>query len=158
MNQTEIKHNQSIGKLIGMLSRAAHIYFHHQFKDYIIGHAQVFTLHFLSRHDGILQNELVQHFHMDKSSVTSQLNHLEKNGYIVRKKSMDDGRSRQIFLTDKAKALSEDLHKIFSGWSETLLQGLDNEDVDKAFKLAEHMYNNAQSKIHEIKAQLHEGQ
>jgi len=158
MKKTEIKHNRSIGKLIGMLSRSAHIYFHHQFKDSTIGHAQVFTLHFLSKHDGISQNELVQHFHMDKSSVTSQLNNLEKNGYIVRIKSAGDGRSRQIFMTDKAKEMSDDLHKVFIGWSQILLEGLSDEEVDKAFELAEHMHNNAKKKIHDIKAQRHEGE
>ena len=45
--------NRSAGRLINELSRAAHIYFQSEFKKYSIGHAQIITLLFIARNEGI---------------------------------------------------------------------------------------------------------
>lgn len=143
--------NRSIGKEIGVLSRTAHIYFQNQFKDYSIGHAQVMTLHYISRNNGRSQNELVKHFNLDKSSVTSQLNILEKNGYIIRKIDINDSRGRKLFTTEKTKAIESDLHDKFISWSRLLLEGINAEEQEKLFFLLDKMNSNAQGAILEMK-------
>lgn len=151
MKITEEKHNKSVGKLIGMLSRAAHIYFQQKFKDYSIGHAQVMTLHFITKKNGISQLELTRILNLDKSSVTSQLNNLEKHGYIIRTVSDDDNRIRNIHITEKTKAIENSLHKVFTSWSEILLTGFDETEQTEMIYLLEKMRENALNKINDIK-------
>ncbi len=151
MNKFRDIKNRSIGKEIGVLSRTAHIYFQTQFKDYSIGHAQVMTLHYICRNNGRSQNELVKHFSLNKSSVTSQLNILEKNGYIIRKTDINDSRGRKIFITEKTKAIEADLHDKFISWSRLLLEGINAEEQEKLFFLLDKMNSNAQGAILEMK-------
>ena len=142
---------RSIGKEIGILSRAAHTFFQYQFKNLSIGHSQVMTLHFICKHNGLSQNKLVQHFGLDKSSVTSQLNILEKNGYITREIDKDDSRGRKIFITKKTNAIKDFLDTKFSSWSKILLKGFDEVEKEKLFNLLDNMIINAHKAINELK-------
>ena len=143
--------NRSIGKETGMLVRAAHIYLRHQFRNYSFGHAQAMTLHLISHHDGISQNELVQHFHLDKSSVTSQLKILEKNGYIYRRANKEDSRSRHIYITEKTEAIQQDLNAKVASWSEILLKDFSEEQKQQIFFLLDKMKANAFEAIDNLK-------
>ncbi|MFB6341600.1 MarR family winged helix-turn-helix transcriptional regulator [Saccharicrinis sp. FJH62] len=144
------QNRKSIGKNIGFLSRSAHRYLKHRFRDYSIGHAQVLTLHFISRNDGLSQYELGHYFNLDKSSVTSQLNILEKNGYIVRKPDENDSRGRNIFITEKTKALLPELYERFSEWSKLLLEGFTEEETEMIFTLIGKLILNAEKAMEEL--------
>jgi DNA-binding MarR family transcriptional regulator len=141
---------RSVGKNIGFLSRSAHRYLKHRFKDYSIGHAQVLTLNFISRHNGLSQYELANYFNLDKSSVTSQLNILEKNAYIIRKPDELDSRGRRIFITDKTEALLPELYERFSEWSKILLDGFSTEETEMVYALIGKMIRNAENAMEEL--------
>lgn len=143
--------NKSAGKVIGELSRAAHVFFHHQFKKYSIGHAQVRTLRFISQNNGITQAELTEYLKLDKSSVTSQLASLEKNDYIKRTISSKDARIRNINITDKTKNILSELMKVFSSWTDLLLHDFSEKEKIDVFILLEKMRENAQNRITELK-------
>lgn len=141
---------RSVGKNIGFLSRAAHRYLKHRFRDYSLGHAQVLTLHFISRNNGLSQQELGLYFNLDKSSVTSQLNILEKNGYIVRKTDEKDCRGRKIFITEKTKAIQPELYQRFSEWSKILLRGFSEKETEMVFSIIGKMMFNAKEALGEF--------
>ncbi|NOQ25679.1 MAG: MarR family transcriptional regulator [Bacteroidales bacterium] len=151
MKNEKEEQNQSVGKVIGELSRAAHVFFNQQFKKYSIGHAQVRTLHFISQNNGITQAELTKYLKLDKSSVTSQLASLEKNAYIKRTISSTDARIRNINITDKTKNIFSALMKVFSSWTNILLDGFSEKEKIDVFILLEKMRENAQNKINELK-------
>lgn len=144
-------HHPSIGRLIGMISHHAHAYFKHEFKNLPIGHAQVFTLHHLIHNDGISQKQLTKYAKLDKGSIASQLQYLEKNGYIVRKASKEDARVLNIFITEKSKKIENEIHSIFRNWSRTLLSGFDEEEEKIVYETLCKLSQNAQKKIEEIK-------
>jgi len=151
MISNKIEQHQSAGKIIGELSRAAHVFFQHQFKDYSIGHAQVRTLHFLSHNNGITQVELTEYLKLDKSSVTSQLSNLEKNGYIYRTISSKDARIRTINITDQTKKIFGSLMNVFSSWTDILLNNFSEKEKTDIFILLNKMQENAQIKINELR-------
>jgi DNA-binding MarR family transcriptional regulator len=146
----EENNRRSVGKNIGFLSRAAHRYLKLQFRDYSIGHAQVLTLHFICRNNGLSQNELGHYFNLDKSSITSQLNILEKNGYIVRKPDNNDFRGRRIFITPKTKAIEPELYERFSEWSKILLNGFSGEEIEMTHTLLEKLIINAKEALEDL--------
>lgn len=151
MNKTEGSNKRIIGKEVGKLARAANLFFLHQLKDYDIGHAQLMTLHLICRNNGLSQNEIVHHSNLDKSSITSQLNKLEKHGYIIRKINEEDCRSRSIFITEKTKTIEEELHLKFVSWNKILSNGLDTKELENAFILLDKMNKSAQRAIKEIR-------
>jgi DNA-binding MarR family transcriptional regulator len=139
--------DKSTGRIINELSRAAHIYFQAEFKKYSIGHAQIRTLLYVARNEGISQLELSKHLNLDKSSITSQLGILEKNGYVIRQVSANDARMHQIILTDKTREILEPLKRVFSSWTEFLLDGFSESERTELFKYLERMHTNAMNKL-----------
>lgn len=143
--------DRSAGKIINELSRAAHIYFQTEFKQYSIGHAQIRTLLFISRNEGISQLELSTYLNLDKSSITSQLQILEKNGYISRHTSEKDARLHQIMITEKTRDILEPLKMVFSSWTATLLDGFSESETNEIFSYLHRMAENAKNKLDQIK-------
>jgi DNA-binding MarR family transcriptional regulator len=148
MKNTHVHHEPSIGRVIGRLSRAAHSYFQYRFGELGLGHAQGITLHFICRHDGIDQLELLNDVRLDKSSLTSQLKKLEENGYIERKIDPNDRRAKRIVITNKTRIIQDELHDIFISWSKILLDGLDENERETVFRLLDKMKTNACATIH----------
>lgn len=147
MKNHEEEQGKSAGKIIGELSRAANIYFQRQFKKYAIGYAQVRTLLYIAHNEGITQKELAIFFHLDKSSITSQLNILELNGYVKKHISTSDARKLQLCITDKTKEIMAPLKNVFSLWTETLLDGFSENEKSELFNYFEKMQKNANNKI-----------
>jgi DNA-binding MarR family transcriptional regulator len=143
--------DRSAGKIINELSRAAQIYFQAEFKPYSIGHAQIRTLLFIARNERISQLELSQYLNLDKSSITSQLQILEKNGYISRQSSEKDARLYQIMISDKTKGLLESLKRVYSSWTATLLDGFSERETNEIFFYLQKMAENAKNKLDQIK-------
>lgn len=136
--------NQSAGKIIGELSRAGQVYLQNEFSQYNIGFAQVRTLMFLIQNPGRTQNELVEYGNLDKSSITSQLKILERNGYITKQKSEQDARKHIVDVTDKTKALLPELKRVFNSWTNRLLDGFSDEEKDEIFNYLDRMKKNVE--------------
>ncbi len=133
------------------LTKAAHLNFHSEFKDYSIGHGQIRTLIYVSRHEGVSQLELAKCMNLDKSSITSQLKILEKNGYIKRKPCIKDARVHEISITEKTRLILKPLETIFAAWNEILFEGFTYSERQDVFNYLERMHENAMNKLDQIK-------
>lgn len=144
----------SVGKIVSMLNNSAHIYLHHMFKEYSIGYSQGLTLHYIFHNNGISQIELTKHSNLDKGSISSQLNILEKNGYIKRSCSDKDRRVLNVFLTEKSIKIKDSVKEIFASWTDILLHDFDEEKRSEIIDDLNKMLLNARNKIEEI--QVHD--
>ncbi len=61
-------------------------------------------------------------------SVTSLLNSLEKNGFIIRRSGNEDGRTILIELTERAKVLLNEMSGILNAITDELLAGFSEEE------------------------------
>lgn len=150
MQEHRGKHYKSAGKLINELSKTSHIYFKSEFKTYSIGPAQIRTLLFIAEKEGISQLELSKNLNLDKSSITSQLSILERNGYIKRLTAEQDARMHRIMLTDKTHKILESLKMVFASWTEILLDGFSEEERTEVFSYLDRMQANALFKLEQL--------
>ena len=144
-----MKH-ESAGRLIRELARAAHIYFQHEFKKYNIGHAQIRTLLYISKNEGKTQKEITQYLCLDKSSITSQLQILERNGYVKRETSEADARKQVIYITQKTKDILPHLYNAHQEWTDALLDGFSESEQTEVYNYLYRMGNNLKKKIEPI--------
>lgn len=70
---------------------------------------QISVLLCLISKDGLSQKEILRRAKMEQSTVAEHLNRLEKNGLITRRRSDEDKRVVQFFLTPKARTISSRL-------------------------------------------------
>jgi DNA-binding MarR family transcriptional regulator len=84
----------------------------------------------LYRQEGITQRELCAALSVDDGLGSRTMGSLEKKGYILRKRSPEDGRSYEIYLTKKAKAIIPELHKGYEEWWEQLCGAISDKDLE----------------------------
>lgn len=122
-------------------------------EPYGIGRGQHRFLIELFLHNGMSQGEMVHNLSMDKSAVARALMKLEKAGFVRRERDSTDRRIVHAYLTDKAESIKEPLLSVLSGWTHTLTDGLADEERNQALALLQHMTDNANRALTELKEQ-----
>jgi DNA-binding MarR family transcriptional regulator len=64
-------------------------------------------------------------------------------GYIERKRSVEDGRVKLVYLTGKAHNFKPTLFSVLSNWTETLVQGLSSDERELVINLLNRLVENA---------------
>lgn len=85
---------------------------------------QYLLLPYVCHHEGCRQDDLSVHLHINKSSVTRQIDKLEAAGLIEIRPDVTDGRARCVFPTEKAKELFPQVQKIKEEWNDSMTQTL----------------------------------
>lgn len=60
--------------------------------------------------DGQTQKQLVEKLDIEQATLAYTLGRMERDGLITRAEHPEDGRSRIVYLTDKAKAIRDDAY------------------------------------------------
>ena len=80
-------------------------------------------------------------------SVTSLLNSLEKNGFILRLATKEDGRARQIIVTENGKQLVDEMEEVFEATEQKLLNGMTKTEKTELKRLLMMVYENISKDI-----------
>lgn len=102
-------------------------------------------LMYLSRKEGVMQENLAQFFYLDKATVARAVGRLERAGFITRRKIPGKKRAWGLFLTDKGSETIADLLGIEAEWEEELLAVLEKEERDL---VSEHLMILARQSMH----------
>ncbi len=95
-----------------------------------------------SQGKSVYQKDIETEFKIRRSSVTSVLNTMEKNGYILRRSSRSDARLKEIILTEKAQRTGDEHHAAIDAFEHNLLAGMTEEDVMKLNSLLNKLNEN----------------
>lgn len=135
--------NESIGRLISILYRTGQSHIGKRLEPYGVGSGQFSFLAELFQLEGISQDELAAYFRCDKATVARALQRLEREGYVERKRSTDDGRVKLVYLTKKAYEFKPTLFMVLSEWTESLTQGFSDSEERQVIQLLSQLVENA---------------
>jgi DNA-binding MarR family transcriptional regulator len=84
------------------------------------------VLHILECHDGMRLTDLAAKLHLDASTVSRHIKHLEDHRLVVRAGDPDDRRATQVAISDRGRELLAEtiqrrvdaLREVLSSWSE----------------------------------------
>ena len=137
-----MRENQSIGRLISIINRTFSVYINAQLKNRSVGIGQIRLIRFIKEHDGCYQQEISNHFMMDKGTTTSLLLNLEKNGFIRREKNPVDSRLKNIYLTKQGIDFEVQTAETLQSWTAMLLKNFTPEEQEVSYKLLNKMVDN----------------
>ena len=103
-------------------------------KEYGLTAAEQPFLTSLYHYNGMTQEQLSEHLNIDKAATARVVQSLEKKGFVVKKKAMDDKRFNRIFLTDKGKDSKQYVLPILSQWSDFLAADMDDKARDALYE------------------------
>ncbi|MBQ2753047.1 MAG: MarR family transcriptional regulator [Firmicutes bacterium] len=100
-----------------------------------LSHGWVIGYLYDNRDRVVLQKEFEKEFNLRRSTVTTILQTMEKNGLIERLSIKDDARQRQLVLTEKAEMVHKLISKEMKALDERITDGINKEDMDIFYKV-----------------------
>lgn len=104
------------------------------------------VLDYLLTHDGVVQKEIAEACHIEPATITSLLLGMENKDLIIRKNINGNRRSLYVYLTDKGKALAEQVSLKFEILEEKALSGFDDDEKGLLTDLLTRMNKNLYKK------------
>jgi MarR family transcriptional regulator, organic hydroperoxide resistance regulator len=95
---------------------------------------QPLVLFALEEKDGMSNSELAECLEITPATLTNKIKRMEKANFVIRRRDPDDERVNRIFLSDKGRALMEDLRRSTFEMESVLLAGFSKSDVDRLKK------------------------
>jgi DNA-binding MarR family transcriptional regulator len=109
-----------LGLLISITHRMHMVYLNGEMKDYDITAGQFPFLIGLYHKEGVTQDDMATHFHMDKGTVARALKKLEDNEFICRKIDPENRRRYLLYLTLKGKQIIPKIKSIDQEWEKSI--------------------------------------
>ena len=131
------------GHDFGVINRRSQAYVTELCKPWDLSYSEHIILMSLYTRSGCQQNELCKAIKADKALVARCVKTLEEKGFLFRKQSDQDRRVKYIYLTQKAWSLQETMEELLKTWVETLVQGIDEDALDKALEIMHAVAENA---------------
>ncbi|QED49908.1 MarR family winged helix-turn-helix transcriptional regulator [Cytobacillus dafuensis] len=124
---------------IGRMTKVAYITLRREVEEHLkqigLTHTQWSALGILNHFPGITSSELEIILMIERPSVTSLMNGLEKKKLIIRKNHPDDARYKQIFLTDEGKKMATETQQITHLVEERVKEGFSADEFETFKKL-----------------------
>lgn len=117
------------------------------FQQYDLRGGRGYILGFLYDHadKDIYQKDIEEEMALRKSSVTSLLNNLEKNGLIERRPSPDDARLKSVVLTEKGGKIHEEVASEINRVETLLTEGFSGEETKTFMNLLARIERNIEN-------------
>lgn len=131
--------DQQIGSEIGMLGnllkRQMMCHTGKAEPDHATG-MQAMIIHYLSTVPGDhFQRDVETRFRFRRSTATGILQLMERRGLLVREPVDYDARLKRLVLTDKARALHQQIHEKLSRTEQVMREGIDEQDLAVWFRV-----------------------
>ncbi|OPJ61182.1 MarR family winged helix-turn-helix transcriptional regulator [Clostridium oryzae] len=122
-----------IGKEINIFSHRIHRAISKEAAKYGLTGVQSRIIGFIyhaSRKKDIFQKDIEEELDIRRSSVTSVLQLMEKNGYIQRVSVSDDARLKKIVLTEKGLEIQKNVFDFILGFEKSLRDELSDDELN----------------------------
>lgn len=136
-----------VSLMVSMIHRTHMIFINEKIKDMDITAGQIPFLMVLSREEGISQDNLASHFHIDKGVVARALRRLEDNKYIFREIDSENRRRHLIYLTSKGKETIPQIKNIDKEWEDSMRSKISEDEYNHIFNIIKKMALNCLEKV-----------
>jgi DNA-binding MarR family transcriptional regulator len=106
-----------------------------ELEAYRIGSGQFDFLMVLYHKDDISQETLAKILRVSKATSTRAIQHLEKEGYVLRQRDESDLRAYKVYITEKGKEIREIILEKLIAFLDTLLSDFTPEEKETFRKL-----------------------
>lgn len=106
-----------------------------------INKTQVRAITFIKNYGAISMTELCNMLNIEKGSLTSMIDDLERKNYVERTKDSRDRRKYNIVLTDQGDKLAQDFVKFLKTSLSDRINNIGEDNVDEFFKSMQTIMN-----------------
>ncbi len=133
----------NLGRSIAILSRYSRWFMDQKMTAYDFGSGQHGFIFYLYDHNGASQDEISKALELDKATTARAIQKLEDNGYVTRKTSEKDKRINNVFLTEKAYAIQQEIRQFSAEWTTVLTHDMTPDELSQLSTLMAKLTENA---------------
>ena len=133
--------------MTSMIHRTHMIFINEKIKEMDISAGQIPFLMVLSHEEGISQDDLASHFHIDKGVVARALRKLEDNNYLFREIDPENRRKHLIYLTSKGRETVPRIKNIDKEWEDSMRSKISEDEYNRIFNIIKKMALNCLEKV-----------
>ena len=111
-------------------------------KPYGLTDAYSYFLMSLYQQDGLTQSEMHKQIGIEQPTAVRTLDRMERDGLIIRTRSITDRRAIEIRLTEKGRSCQKIIEQCAYELNQSALSGFEEEDKHKIKYLLERLNNN----------------
>ena len=145
-----------LGLLVSMIHRTRMMYLNDKMKNLDITAGQFPFIVVLSHEEGITQDELAAHFHIDKGTVARALRKLEDKKYLFRKVDALNRRRYLIYLTEKGRKAVPKIISIDKEWEDSMCSEFSEEEYQNIFGILKVLASNSLENVDKNREYTHE--
>ena len=135
-------------KWLSVTDRFYKIYLDKQLAPFGISSSQHMFLIKICRSPGILQDSLMDMFYVHPSNIVRTIAALEKQGMITRSPNTKDKRTRNLYPTDRALSVIDEVQAVCEKTEALLLQGINKADQELFLNLLTQAGKNITAELH----------
>lgn len=117
------KEDLPLGFFLSIIHRTHFVYLNEKIKSLDLTAGQFPFLMQISHKEGISQDDLSHHFHIDKGTVARAIKKLEDHELIYRQVDPENRRRYLLFLSENGKKMLPEISNIDQQWEENVLSG-----------------------------------
>jgi DNA-binding MarR family transcriptional regulator len=137
-----------LGLLVSMIHRTRMMFLNDKMRNMDITAGQFPFIAILSNEEGITQDELAAHFHIDKGTVARALRKLEDKEYLFRKVDSLNRRRYLIYLTEKGRNAVPILINIEKEWENSMCSKFSEVEYNNLFDILKVLAINSLENAH----------
>jgi DNA-binding MarR family transcriptional regulator len=137
-----------LGLLVSMIHRTRMMFLNDKMRNMDITAGQFPFIAILSNEEGITQDELAAHFHIDKGTVARALRKLEDKEYLFRKVDSLNRRRYLIYLTEKGRNAVPILINIEKEWENSMCSKFSEVEYNNLFHILKVLAINSLENAH----------
>ncbi len=137
-----------LGLLVSMIHRTRMMFLNDKMRNMDITAGQFPFIVVLSNEEGITQDELAAHFHIDKGTVARALRKLEDKKYLFRKVDSLNRRRYLIYLTEKGRNAVPILINIEKEWENSMCSKFSEVEYNNLFDILKVLAINSLENAH----------
>ncbi len=145
-----------LGLLVSMIHRTRMMYLNDKMKNLDMTAGQFPFIVVLSHEEGITQDELAAHFHIDKGTVARALRKLEDKEFIFRKVDALNRRRYLIYLTEKGRKAVPKIINIDKKWEDSICSEFSEEEYQNLFGILKVLASNSLENVNRNREYTHE--
>lgn len=111
-------------------------------KDGLPSSYRMLIFHLARMKPGVTQLELVKATHLKPPTVSVTLQKMEHDGYVTRQSNEDDLRQTLVYLTDKGKAIDDNIRVMHEEGDRIALDGLTDDEIEALSELLNKVIDN----------------
>ncbi|WP_373481835.1 MarR family winged helix-turn-helix transcriptional regulator [Acetobacterium sp.] len=127
---------------LSIIVRHSKVFCERRLHDFGVGFPEQVILMYLVSNNGVNQDNIAQHFMLDKGAIAKTLRKLEEKGLIKRHQNPENKRENLITIVPDGQSILGEMEEALNEWNQYFFEGLSDDEIQQYERITEKIADN----------------